>query len=114
MDDYWQSIRDGLITPKERPKKTKKKKKKKKNTKQPKQPKQKIPKVCNLALEWPYCYWCGKILTAENATVDREDDIAILSCTRYSVGRCLGFKLCQEPDRLAGFKTQQEWARSTL
>ena len=62
----------------------------------------------------PHCYWCGRILSAEEASVehihprseggtDHPENIG-LSCRRYNSARKDGAEFCQEPNSKAGRK----------
>jgi hypothetical protein len=100
------------------PNKPKQRKAKKKNSKR------KPNRAYLLALKWPYCYWCGKCLKPDEATVehiirqadggaDGPENIGV-SCSRYNSGRHDGAKRCQEPNELAGFRNEDDWWKSRV
>ena len=54
-------------------------------------------RACHLVAKWPHCYWCGKSLLPEEATIEhivrqadggsnKPENIA-MSCARYNSGR---------------------------
>lgn len=116
MDDYWSDIRMGIRTPRSR----------RDGRVLSQETARRITRAKTLCKTWPYCYWCGKLLTSDIASVEHivplseggENDLSNigLSCTRYN-NEC-GLKrfkpdkqveMCQEPNERAGFRNREEW-----
>lgn len=130
MDDHWSDVRNGIdkgrfgdlgLHSLRRKPRTKRPTNAQKLAKR-------IGRAKTLVKRWPHCYWCGKCLTSDMASVEhivpmseggknKMSNIGV-SCKRYNSERGLMYfhpdrvvKMCQKPDDFAGFRNREDWKR---